>query len=70
MTQLRKHMVGHPVLQRQTLNNSYELNVALVLMQLEDIVQQQKYFRFFLLYSNMINILIIFLHNIFKEKMI
>jgi hypothetical protein len=63
-------MLGHWVLQRQTLNNSYELNVALVLMQLEDNVQQQKYFRFFLLYSNMIDILKFFLHNIFKEKMI
>jgi hypothetical protein len=63
-------MVGHRVLQRQTLNNSYELNVALVLMQLEDNVQQQKYFKNILLYSNMINILIIFLQNIFKEKMI
>ncbi len=39
-------------------------------MQLEDNVQQQKYFRFFLLYSNMIDILKFFLHNIFKEKMI
>jgi hypothetical protein len=68
MTHLCKHMVGHRVLQRQTLNNSYELNVALVLMQLEDNVQQQKYFRFFLLYSNMINILIYFLHNIFFKK--
>jgi hypothetical protein len=63
-------MVGHRVLQRQTLNNSYELNVALVLMQLEDNVQQQKYFKNILLYSNMINILIIFLHNIFTKKMI
>ncbi len=70
MTHLCKHMVGHRVLQRQTLNNSYELNVALVLMQLEDNVQQQKYFKNILLYSNMINILIIFLQNIFKEKMI
>jgi hypothetical protein len=44
MTQLYKHTLGHRVLQRQTLNNSHELNVASVLMQLEDNVQQQKIF--------------------------
>jgi hypothetical protein len=34
------------VLQRQTLNNSYELNAASVLMQLEDNVQEQKILKF------------------------
>jgi hypothetical protein len=47
MTQLCKHIFGNRKLERQILNNSYELNAALVLMQLEDNVQQQKYIRIF-----------------------
>jgi len=45
-----------------------ELNVALISTKMQNNGQKKNIFNFFYYIQTMINVLIIFLHNIFKEK--